>query len=131
VLPALMRAFDDARHSRAPDVILWGTGRPRREFLHADDLADACLFLMNSYDGAGHINVGSGEDISIAELAELVRAVVYPAARIQFDAAKPDGAPLKRLDVTRLHALGWRHRRALAAGIADTYRWYATRRAGE
>jgi GDP-L-fucose synthase len=103
---------------------VWGSGRPRREFLHVDDLADACVFLMRRYDAAEHINVGSGEDQTIRELAEMVRAVVHPGAEIRFDASKPDGAPRKLLDVGRLHALGWRHRIPLRDGIASTYEWF-------
>ena len=110
VLPALIRKFHDAKARAASEVVIWGTGAPRREFLHVDDLADACLFLMERYDGDEHINVGTGEDLSIRELAELVRDVVAPEARLAFDTTKPDGTPRKLLDVSRLHALGWRHR---------------------
>ena len=124
VLPALMRKFHDAKLAGARDVTIWGTGTPRREFLHVDDLADACLFLMAHYDEAEHINVGTGEDLSIRELAELVRDVVYPQAALVFDATKPDGSPRKLLDVSRLHALGWRHRIELRAGIESTYAWF-------
>jgi GDP-L-fucose synthase len=124
VLPALIRKFHDARMSGATEVTIWGTGSPRREFLHVDDLADACLFLMERYEGAQHLNVGTGEDLSIRELAQLVRSVVHPAARIVFDPSKPDGMPRKLLDVSRLHALGWRHRIALPDGIRSTYAWY-------
>jgi GDP-L-fucose synthase len=123
VLPALIRKFHEAKLA-GDDVVIWGTGSPRREFLHVDDLADACVFLMARYDGAGHINVGTGEDLSIRELAELVRAVVHPAAVLVFDASKPDGMPRKLLDVSRLHALGWRHRTALRDGVASTYSWF-------
>ena len=93
VLPALIRKFHDARMERRPQVVVWGTGTPRRELLHVDDLADACVFLMRHYDEAEHINVGTGEDLSIRELAEMVRAIVYPEAAIVFDSSKPDGAP--------------------------------------
>jgi GDP-L-fucose synthase len=124
VLPALMRKFHDAKTAGASEVTVWGSGRPRREFLHVDDLADACVFLMRHYDEADHVNVGCGEDLTIQELAEQIREVVYPGARIRFDASKPDGAPRKLLDVSRLHALGWRHRISLADGIASTYRWF-------
>ena len=125
VLPALIRKFhdakvagDDARSS------IWGTGAPRREFLHVDDLADACLFLMEHYDDAQHINVGTGVDLSIRELAETVRDVVHPGAQLAFDTSKPDGTPRKLLDVAQLHALGWRHRIGLKDGIASTYQWF-------
>ena len=124
VLPALIRKFHDARLSGTSEVAIWGSGSPRREFLHVDDLADACVFLMDRYEDMRHINVGTGEDLSIRELAELIRSVVYPSARIVFDPSKPDGMPRKLLDVTRLHALGWRHRIALADGIRTTYAWY-------
>jgi GDP-L-fucose synthase len=124
VLPAMIRKFHDAKLAGARDVTIWGTGAPRREFLHVDDLADACVFLMARYDEATHVNVGTGEDLSIRQLAELVRDVVYPQAQLVFDPSKPDGMPRKLLDVSRLHALGWRHQRALRDGIESTYRWF-------
>lgn len=124
VLPALIRKFHDAKSSHSPDVAIWGSGTPRREFLHVDDLADACVFLMNHYDESTHINVGTGTDLSIRELAETVRDIVYPQAELVFDAAKPDGTPRKLLDVSRLHQLGWRHRTELKDGIRATYRWF-------
>ena len=127
VLPALMRKFHDARESRAPFVTLWGTGTPRREFLHVDDLADAAVFLMRNYDDPRVVNVGVGEDIAIGELAALVREVVGYPGEIRYDASKPDGTPRKLLDVSRLHGLGWRARRALADGVRDTYAWYVSR----
>jgi len=100
------------------------TGTPRREFLHVDDLASACAFLMQHYDDPEHINVGTGEDLSIRELAELIASVVHPGARLVFDTGKPDGTPRKLLDVGRLHGLGWRHSIALRDGIATTYQWF-------
>jgi GDP-L-fucose synthase len=124
VLPALMRKFHDAREAGNPEVTIWGTGSPKREFLHVDDLADCCVYLMRHYEGTSHINVGTGVDQSIKELAEMVREVVYPVARLVFDATKPDGSPRKLLDVSRLHELGWRHRIALEEGIAQSYRWF-------
>ncbi len=124
VLPALIRKFHDARQQGESEVVIWGTGTPRREFLHVDDLADACLFLMREYDSDRHINVGCGEDLSIAELADLVREVVHPEAKLRFDTQKPDGTPRKLLDVTRLHELGWRRRISLTEGIRTTYAWY-------
>jgi GDP-L-fucose synthase len=124
VLPAMIRKFHDARAAGARDVVIWGTGTPRREFLHVDDLADACVFLMDRYDEASHINVGTGEDLNIRELAELVRSIVHPAAALTFDTSKPDGMPRKLLDVSRLHALGWRHRIGLRDGIASTCEWF-------
>jgi GDP-L-fucose synthase len=120
----LIRKFHDAKLADASDVVIWGTGSPRREFLHADDLADACVFLMERYDEAEHINVGTGEDLSIKELAETLRDVVHPQARLVFDDSKPDGPPRKLLDVSRLHALGWRHRISLREGLASTYAWF-------
>lgn len=124
VLPAMIRKFHDARLAGSREVVIWGTGTPRREFLHVDDLADACVFLMDRYDAASHINVGTGEDLSIRELAEAVRAIVHPDAALEWDASKPDGMPRKLLDVSRLHALGWRHRIGLREGIESTYRWF-------
>ncbi len=128
VLPALIRKFHDARISGAPEVVIWGTGSPRREFLHVDDLADACVFLMDRFEDEQHINVGTGEDLSIRELADLVRTIVYPDARLTFDSSKPDGMPRKLLDVSRLHALGWQHRTTLRDGIESTYRWFLEHR---
>jgi GDP-L-fucose synthase len=124
VLPALIRKFHDAKVAGQREVVVWGTGQPRREFLHVDDLADACLFLMNNYEGAQHINVGTGEDLSIRQLSEMIRRIVYPSAQIVFDATKPDGTPRKLLDVSRLHRLGWRHQIDLVDGVASTYDWF-------
>jgi GDP-L-fucose synthase len=124
VVPALMRKFHEAKARGERDVTVWGSGNARREFLHVDDLADACVFLMNRYSDAGHINVGTGEDLTIRELARMVRDVVHPDARLVFDTSKPDGAPRKLLNVARLHALGWRHRIALRDGMAATYAWF-------
>jgi len=124
VLPAMIRKFHDAKIEGRREVVIWGTGAPKREFLHVDDLADACEFLMRNYSEHGHINVGTGEDLSIGELAGMVKQVVYPGAELVFDRTKPDGAPRKLLDVSRLHALGWKHQTALAAGIESTYQWF-------
>ena len=129
VLPALIRKFHDAKIEGQREVVVWGSGRPRREFLHVDDLADACVYLMDHYSAAEHINIGTGEDLSIAELAELVKTVVYPSAQIVFDASKPDGTPRKLLNVSRLHALGWRHKISLAEGVRETYDWFLAHRA--
>lgn len=104
--------------------MIWGTGAPKREFLHVDDLADACLFLMDNYEGEGHVNIGTGEDLSIRELAGMVRDIVYPEADLAFDSSKPDGAPRKLLDVSLLHALGWRHSIDLEEGVRSTYDWF-------
>jgi GDP-L-fucose synthase len=127
VVPALIRKFHDARSSGAEQVVVWGSGKPRREFLYVDDLADACLFLMNHYDDESAINVGCGEDLTIAELASLIRDVICPGVEITFDASMPDGTPRKLLDVSRLHALGWRYRTPLAEGIVAAYQWYCSR----
>jgi GDP-L-fucose synthase len=124
VLPALIRKFHDAKTAGQADVVIWGSGTPRREFLHVDDLADACVFLMERYDGAQHINVGTGEDLSVRELAEAIRDIVHPRAVLRFDPSKPDGMPRKLLDVSRLHALGWRHQIGLRDGIRSTYEWF-------
>lgn len=124
VLPALMRRFHEARIAGQREVEVWGSGRPRRELLHVDDLADACLFLMRHYTGELQINVGSGEELTIRELAETVRDVVAPGLELRFDATKPDGSPRKLLDVSRLHALGWHHRIPLREGVESTYRWF-------
>ena len=124
VIPALIRKFHEAKVERKTHVVVWGTGKPRREFLHVDDLADAALFLMQNYDGEEIINVGVGEDVSIRELAELIRDVVGYEGEIVFDTTKPDGTPRKLLDVSRLHALGWRARISLREGLEQTYRWY-------
>ena len=124
VLPALIRKFHEAKVEGSGEVVVWGSGAPRREFLHVDDLADACVFLIQSYEDAQHINVGTGEDLTIRELAEMVRDVVCPGVQIRFDRSKPDGMPRKLLDVARLHDLGWRHRIDLGDGIARTYDWF-------
>jgi GDP-L-fucose synthase len=124
VVPALIRKFHEAKVENRQEVAIWGTGTPRREFLHVDDLADALLFLLRNYEEESHINVGTGEDMTIRELAELVASVVHPGARLVFDPSKPDGTPRKLLDVSRLHALGWRHSIELREGIESSYRWY-------
>ena len=124
VLPALIRKFHDAKLEDRTDVVVWGTGRPRREFLHVDDLADACVFLMDHYDDELHVNVGTGTDLTIQELAEMVRDVVHPRAAIVYDSSKPDGSPRKLLDVSRLHDLGWRHKVQLLEGLSQTYAWF-------
>lgn len=124
VLPAMIHRFHLARLSGARALAFWGTGVPLREFLHVDDMADACLFLMAHYNDGDHINIGTGEEISIRDLAHLVRDVVHPGATITFDHEKPDGCPRKVLDVSKLQRLGWRHSRSLPAGIAETYAWF-------
>jgi GDP-L-fucose synthase len=129
VLPALIRKFDDAKNEGRREVVIWGTGRPLRELLHVDDLADACVFLMENYSALDHVNIGTGEDLSIRELAETVRDIVYPASRLVFDTSKPDGTPRKLLDVSRLHNLGWKHRIPLRDGIGSTYAWFLLHKA--
>ena len=124
VLPALMRKFHEAKIRGEKEVVVWGTGSPRREFLHVDDLADACLFLMRTYDDDMHINVGTGEDLRIREVAEAIREIVAPGVTLVFDESKPDGTPRKLLDVSRLAALGWRAKTGLREGIESTYDWF-------
>jgi GDP-L-fucose synthase len=124
VLPALIRKFHEAKLAAAPSVVVWGTGTPRREFLHVDDLADACVYLMRNYDGDQIVNIGVGTDVSVGELARIIANVVGFSGEIVFDTSKPDGTPRKLLDVTRLHSLGWRARISLEQGIASTYRSY-------
>ncbi|HEU5207806.1 MAG TPA: GDP-L-fucose synthase [Longimicrobiales bacterium] len=124
VLPAFIRRFHEAKEGEAASVTVWGSGTPRREFLHVDDLADALVFLMQNYDGEGFVNIGVGEDVTIRELAELVRRVVGYEGTIEFDTSKPDGTPRKLMDVSRLTQLGWRARIGLEEGIRLTYDWY-------
>jgi GDP-L-fucose synthase len=124
VLPALMRKAHEARVSNSPEMVVWGTGAPRREFMHVDDLADAAIFLMLNYDEPEIINVGVGTDLSIRELAELVCRVVGYNGRLVFDTSKPDGTPQKLLDVSKLRALGWQARITLEEGIRQTYQWF-------
>jgi GDP-L-fucose synthase len=124
VLPALIRRYDEARASGAPSVTNWGSGSPRREFLHVDDLADACLYLLEHYDDGVQVNVGTGRDATIAEIARIVASAVGYEGETVWDTAKPDGTPRKLLDVTLLHSLGWTDRIGLAEGIASTVRWY-------
>ena len=126
VLPALLRRFHDARPNEP--VTIWGTGTPRREFLHVDDLADACVHLMDHYNELGHVNVGTGQDVSIRELAEMIQKRVAPETTLEFDATKPDGTPRKLLDVSRLTDAGWKARIGLEAGISSTYEWFLQQR---
>jgi len=133
VLPALMRKFHEAKVAmqQAKPVVLWGTGTPKREFLYIDDLADACVFLMKRYDGSEIVNIGVGEDISISELAALIKEIVAYEGDVIYDASKPDGTPRKLLDVSRLHSLGWKAKTGLREGIAKTYEWYAQHHKGQ
>lgn len=121
VLPALIRKFHEAKIKNDPEVVVWGTGKPLREFLHVDDLADACLFLMNNYDEPGLINIGSGVDISIADLAEMVKVITGYSGKITFDPSKPDGTPRKLLDISKLNRLGWKVTIELKEGIQKVY----------
>jgi GDP-L-fucose synthase len=130
VLPGLIRRFHEAKRAKAPHVTVWGTGTPRREFLHVDDLARACLFLLENYDQPEPINVGVGEDLSIRELAELVADIVGYEGALEFDTSKPDGTPRKLLDVSKLHDLGWRAEIDLRNGLTETYAWYRKQLAG-
>jgi GDP-L-fucose synthase len=129
VLPALIRKFHDAKSNGSSGVEIWGTGSPMREFLHVDDLADACLHLMKNYSEDSHINVGTGVDLSIRELAEKVRDLVHPHAELQFDLSKPDGTPRKVLDVSRLNATGWSPKIDLDTGLRQTYQWFLEQQA--
>ena len=124
VLPAMLRKFHDAKLRGDDHVMLWGTGTPRREFLHVDDLARACLYVMEHYEGEAFLNVGVGEDVSIRELAGMVQEVVGFSGRIDWDASKPDGTPRKLLDVSRIHALGWQAAIPFREGVEATYQWY-------
>jgi GDP-L-fucose synthase len=128
VLPALIRRFHDAKVTGAAAVTIWGTGAPRREFLHVDDLADAVVLLVRRYDGAELVNIGCGADLPIAELATIVRDVVGFEGELRFDTSRPDGTPRKLLDVSRLTALGWRAKRGLREGIEQTYGWFLAHR---
>jgi GDP-L-fucose synthase len=124
VLPALLRKFHEAKENNAPTVEVWGSGTPKREFLFADDLADACVHLMETYDGADIVNIGTGEDISIKELAEAIKALTGFEGEIVWKTSQPDGTPRKLLDVTRLHSLGWKHKTSLSEGLRLTYKNY-------
>ncbi|MDR3350308.1 MAG: GDP-L-fucose synthase [Prevotellaceae bacterium] len=127
VLPALIRKFHEAKQQSAASVVLWGSGKPKREFLYVDDLADACVFLMQYYNDESHINIGTSEDLEIGELALLIKRITGYGGAIEHDLSKPDGTPRKLLDVTHLRQLGWKHQTPLETGIRKVYEWYAAR----
>ncbi len=124
VIPALLQRFHDAAQNGVPTVTCWGSGTPRREFMHVDDVAEACTFLLRTYSGEGHLNIGTGSDISIAELASEIARVTGFKGRIAWDTSKPDGTMLKRMDVSRIAALGWQARIGFREGLEATYRWF-------
>lgn len=124
VLPALLRKFHDAKLNNDKEAIMWGTGKPKREFLHVDDLADACVYLMNNYEDSEIVNIGTGEDVEIIELARMIKDIVGFKGEIKNDLSKPDGTPRKQLDVSKLHSLGWKHKIPLEEGIKETYQWF-------
>ena len=129
VMAALIRKFHEAKVGNAPQVVVWGTGAPRREFLHVDDMADACVYLMENYDATNigeFVNIGVGKDVTIRELAELIKDIVGYGGKIVYDTTKPDGTPQKLLDVSTLHGLGWKARISLRDGITRAYEWYAS-----
>jgi len=130
VLPALIRKFHEARVNQQDEVVVWGSGEPLREFLHVDDLAEACLYLMENYDQKPFVNVGTGSEISISDLALLVKEIVGFEGKLHFDRSKPDGTPRKLLDVSRIHALGWKHQIDLEAGIRSVYQIYIEQNSG-
>ncbi len=131
VLPALLRKFYEAKINNQPNVVVWGTGKPRRELMHVDDLADASLFLMQHYDGEKFVNMGTGKDISIRELAELIKKIVCYKGELFFDTSKPDGTPRKLLDLSYLYSLGWRHKIELEEGLIHTYEDFLKNQAGK
>ena len=124
VLPALIRKFDDAKESGAKTVTLWGTGSPLREFLYVDDMADACVYLLQNYSGEEHVNIGTGKEITIKALAQMVREIVGFEGDIVWDESMPDGTPRKLLDVSKLHDIGWKEKVSLRDGIRLEYEWY-------
>jgi GDP-L-fucose synthase len=124
VLPALIRRFHEAKEVGKSEVVVWGTGTPKREFIYVDDLADAAVFLMENYDSEEIVNVGVGEDVSIAELAILIKEIVGFQGELKFDTSKPDGTPRKLLNISRLKSLGWSPKISLSEGIKSTYTWF-------
>ena len=124
VMPALIRKFHEAKVNNKPSVEIWGTGSPLREFLHVDDMADACVFLLENYSGEEHVNIGTGEEISIKGLAELIKNAVGYEGKLEFNTDMPDGTPRKLTDVSKLHSLGWKHNITLEEGVKSTYQWF-------
>ena len=124
VLPALIRKFVEAKQNGSPSVVLWGSGQPKREFLYIDDMAEACIFLMNKYNDGEIVNIGTGTDVTILELAQLIKSEVSFEGKLEFDATKPDGTPRKLLDVSKIHSLGWKAKVPLSEGIRKTVQWY-------
>jgi GDP-L-fucose synthase len=124
VLPALIRKFVEAKQNNAPSVVLWGSGKPRREFLYVDDMADACIYLMNNYDGDDFVNIGTGEDVTILEVANLIKDIVGYNGVLEFDSTKPDGTPRKLLDVSKINLLGWKAKYSLQDGLKKAIDWY-------
>ncbi len=124
VMPALIRKFHEAKVNKEPFVEVWGTGKPLREFLHVDDMADGCVFLMENYDGEEHVNIGTGKEVSIGELANMIKEIVGYEGGLKFNIDKPDGTPRKLLDVSKLEGLGWKHKIELYEGIKYSYEWF-------
>ncbi len=124
VLPALIRKFVEAKQNNSPSVVLWGSGKPRREFLYVDDMADACIFLMKNYDGKEFVNIGTGEDVTILEVANLIKDIVGYTGVLEFDSSKPDGTPRKLLDVSKINSLGWKAKYSLQDGLKKAIEWY-------
>jgi GDP-L-fucose synthase len=124
VLPALIRKFVEAKQKNSPSVVLWGSGKPRREFLYVDDMADACIYLMKNYDGKEIVNIGTGEDVTILEVANLIKEIVGYKGVLEFDSTKPDGTPRKLLDVTKINSLGWKAKYSLQDGLRNAIEWY-------
>lgn len=127
MMPALIRTFHEVKVNDKPEVVVWGTGKPLREFMHVNDMADTCVFLMENYDFSEvgeFVNIGVGEDVTISELVELIKEIVGFEGKINYDTSKPDGTPRKLMDVSKLNGLGWKARMSLKDGIKETYGWY-------
>lgn len=131
VLPAMIRKFHEAKVNNSDTVELWGTGKPLREFLYVDDMADACVFLMENYKGEEHVNIGTGEEIAIKELSEMIKEIVGFDGKIVFNPSMPDGTPRKLTSIEKLHSLGWKHKISLNEGIMKAYEWYKTAKTGD